>query len=275
MKTIHVKDGDRIKIGETEIEIKLIPVTTLTWKLMGKWVRALQETAHGTKINHWYPVMGKDENGWIIPTGSITDDFGWKENRIAAYFDIDNPCDFDPNMPEAINPKYKVGDKVVVVDRGLTFSGWKEAFWFFGLKEKQINESFDNNTKAQVIGVSKHTDKDNINWNIYALRDSNGNECVIGEAGIELVEVVNKEEWLAAASRLLDSWREISGGYVSKENETCYFIRFNIKRKELWVEYLPNYIYGPFCFNHEHQIRQFLSENKTDLKVYYHIHALN
>jgi hypothetical protein len=272
MKTIHVKDGDRIKIGETEIEIKLIPETKSQPSLVGKWVRALQETAHGTKINHWYPVEDENSHGLIILTGSQTNDLAWLKVGIAAYFDIVNPCDFDPNMPEAINPKYKVGEEVVVMDTMWGRPVYKWSFWFMGLRNKTENDIFEKGTKAKVFNVCYC--KTN-GCNLYALRDSQGNECVIGEVGIELVEVVNKEEWLAAASRLLDSWRKISGGYVSKENEHCYFVTFNIRRKELQVEYTPNYICSPFCFNNLNEAKKFISGNKTDLEVYHHIYTLN
>jgi hypothetical protein len=155
------------------------------------------------------------------------------------------------------------------VDRGLTFTTYEEAFWFFGLKEKTHNRLFQNGTKAKVIGVSKHKHKERYDWNMYALRDSEGNECVIGEEGIKLAGI-DKQEWLFSASVLFDRWMKISGGYVPKEDETCYFVDFNIKRKELQIDYSPNHIHSPFCFNHENQSIEFLSENQKELKTFFH-----
>jgi hypothetical protein len=207
-----------------------------------------------------------EKGGYYIPTGSNMDKVAWNPDTIDNYFDLSNPCDFDCNIPEAINPKYKVGDEVVVVDEGLTFSTYKEAFCFFGLKNKEYNKFFLNNTKAKVFGICKHRGR---SVNLYALRDSEGNECVIGEEGIKLAGI-DKQEWLDAASRLFDSWMKISGGYVPKEGEQamiCYWIK---KDKKFSLIYYLKATTNPFTFHDGNQANQFLCENEKDLKTFFH-----
>jgi hypothetical protein len=272
-KVISIAVGDRLQIeGVGTVELVVVaPEKTEQPKqhpLVGKWVRCIQSWSNAkVTLNKWYPVTGLDNIGdLIIPSGQETDDVGYHESVAKRHFDLSNPCDFDCNMPEAVNPKYKVGDEVVVVSNGKTYDTLKHAFWFLGLKNCNKNEEFQNNTKAKVFGICKHGSRSN---NIYALRDSEGNECVISEEGIKLAGI-DKQEWLNAASRLFDSWTKISGGYVPKKDEVSYFVSFNIKRKESQVDYSPNYIHNLFYFNHSNQADQFLSENKKDLKTFFH-----
>jgi hypothetical protein len=138
-----------------------------------------------------------------------------------------------------------VGDEVVVVNEGLTFSTCTGAFWFFGLKDKKHNKLFQRDTKGQIIGVSRHKDRTTV---IYALRDSNGNECVIGEEGIKLAGI-DKQEWLDAASRLFDSWMKISGGYVPKGGEMSFSPSIYKEEDDLtystWHKFIDSLLMSP------------------------------
>lgn len=226
-KVISIAVGDKIKIeGVGTVQLVVVaPEQTEQPKqhpLVGKWVRYwLWNWKHAPFYNKWFQIesveirdVQKGKEWWI----TVTDKDTFKKptineiwngiNHQTCCFDLSNPCDFDCNMPEAVNPKYKVGDEVVVVDEGLTFSTYKKAFWFFGFNNRNKNQEFSNNTKAKVFGICKHRGRSNL----YALRDSEGNECVIGEEGIKLVETIDKQEWFDAASRLFDSWMKISGG---------------------------------------------------------------
>jgi hypothetical protein len=270
-KVISIAVGDRLHIeGVGTVELVVVaPEQNEQPKqhpLVGKWVRAISDNENNNlKEGVWYPVKGVDKNGrFIIPTGSLSDEIGWIIAE--THFNLGNPCDFDCNMPEAVNPKYKVGDEVVVVNEGLTYTTFKEAFWFFGLKEKQINDSFENNSKATVFAICKHGRRSD---NLYALRDSEGNECVIGEEGIKLAGI-DKQEWLDAASKLFDSWMKISGGYVPKENDTCYSVSFTKENEMFTFSIWSNNIDSPFNFETLEQKDQFLSENEKDLKTFFH-----
>jgi hypothetical protein len=282
-KVISIAVGDRLQIeGVGTVELVVVapetPEQPKQHPLVGKWVRYwLWNWKHAPFYNKWFQIesveirdVQKGKEWWI----TVTDKDTFKEpirneiwngiNPQTCCFDLSNPYDFDCNIPEAINPKYKAGDEVVVVDEGLTFSTYKEAFCFFGLKNKEYNKVFLNNTKAKVFGICKHRGR---SVNLYALRDSNGNECVIGEEGIKL-SGIDKQEWLDAASRLFDSWMKISGGYVPKE-EGGYFVKFDVEENRLYIDDYYNLI-NPFSFQSNQQAEQFIQENEKDLKTFFH-----
>jgi hypothetical protein len=269
-KVISIAVGDKIKIeGVGTVQLVVVaPETTEQPKqhpLVGKWLRAISDNENNNlKEGVWYPVKGVDKNGrFIIPTGSLSDEIGWIIAE--THFNLGNPCDFDCNMPEAVNPKYKVGDEVVVVRNGQTYDTMKHAFWFFGFNNRNKNQEFSNNTKAKVFGICKHGGR---SVNLYALRDSEGNECVIGEEGIKLVETIDKQEWFDAASRLFDSWMKISGGYVPRASVESHTITYDFEKFShiTWV----NIQTFPFNFETLEQKDQFIQENEKDLKTFFH-----
>jgi hypothetical protein len=270
-KVISIAVGDKIKIeGVGTVQLVVVaPEQTEQPKqhpLVGKWVRAISDNENNNlKEGVWYPVKGVDKNGrFIIPTGSLSDEIGWIIAE--THFNLGNPCDFDCNMPEAVNPKYKVGDEVVVVRNGQTYDTMKHAFWFFGFNNRNKNQEFSNNTKAKVFGICKHGGR---SVNLYALRDSEGNECVIGEEGIKLAGI-DKQEWLDAASRLFDSWMKISGGYVPKEGQESFSFYYDKGEQCFKIEYNVMHSMSPFSFKYDTQAEQFLSENEKDLKTFFH-----
>jgi hypothetical protein len=286
-KVISIAVGDRIQI-EGVGEVELVVVTPEQPKeekhpLVGKWVRYwLEKWENAPFYNKWFQIESVEiinttrGTEWQVyvndkkefPDGTRNE--VWKGiNEKSCCLDLSNPCDFDCNMPEAINPKYKVGDEVVVVGTGESFSRYKEAFWFLGLKNKQENKSFVNGTKAQVIGVSKHKNQEFYDCNMYAIRDEQGNECVIGEEGIKLAGI-DKQEWLAASSRLFDSWMKISGGYVPKEREKTCAVKYSRDEERLVIDWWLASIFGYFNFTTTKQAEQFLRENEKDLLTYFH-----
>jgi hypothetical protein len=275
-KVISIAVGDRLQIeGVGTVELVVVaPEQNEQPKqhpLVGKWVRFVGNTSNLYKQGKWYEVCEDNcdkEYPFGIKYENTQSNYCTHNSNgdFLSHFDLSNPCDYDCNMPEAINPKYKVGDEVLVVNEGLTYTTFKEAFWFFGLKEKQINDSFENNSKATVFAICKHGRRSD---NLYALRDSEGNECVIGEEGIKLAGI-DKQEWLDAASKLFDSWMKISGGYVPKENDTCYSVSFTKENEMFTFSIWSNNIDSPFNFETLEQKDQFLSENEKDLKTFFH-----
>jgi hypothetical protein len=267
-KVISIGVGDKIKIeGVGTVQLVVVaPEQTEQPKqhpLVGKWVRCVDaKKAMLFQENKWYQCVENPEKSlaFIDKRGNLNGFYGANHN----HFDLSNPCDFDCNMPEAINPKYKVGDEVVVVNEGLTYTTFKEAFWFFGLKEKQINDSFENNSKATVFSICKHGRRSD---NLYALRDENGNECVIGEEGIKLAGI-DKQEWLDTASKLFDRWMIITGGYVPKASVESHTITYDFEKFHhiTWV----NIQTFPFNFETLEQKDQFIQENEKDLKTFFH-----
>jgi hypothetical protein len=273
-KVISIAVGDKIKIeGVGTVQLVVVaPEQTEQPKqhpLVGKWVRYINKKgAWNCIFNKWYPVTGiSEQEGFYIQTGGEGwDNVAFDKEKIYEYFDLSNPCDFDCNLPEAINPRYKVGDEVVVVDNIYTRGLYKESFYYLGLKDKIENNGFRPQTKAVVFNICFCQVN---NFNLYALRDSEGNECVIGEEGIKLAGI-DKQEWLDAASRLFDSWMKISGGYVPKENDTCYSVSFTKENEMFTFSIWSNNIDSPFNFETLEQKDQFLSENEKDLKTFFH-----
>jgi hypothetical protein len=272
-KVISIAVGDKIKIeGVGTVELVVVaPEQNEQPKqhpLVGKWVRCIESWSLGkVALNKWYPVTGLDKDGdLIIPSGDKTDDVGYCEGVAEKHFDLSNPCDFDCNIPEAINPKYKVGDEVVVVNNIYTRGLYKESFYYLGLKDKIENNGFRPQTKAVVFNICFCQVN---NFNLYALRDSEGNECVIGEEGIKLAGI-NKQEWLDAASRLFDSWMKISGGYVPTEMRTAYHVKYIRESKKLIIDYWNHSTVNPLNFENTKQAEQFLQENEKDLKTFFH-----
>jgi hypothetical protein len=155
---------------------------------------------------------------------------------------------------------------VVVVDINFQRPYYEKAFWFMGLSNQLENPNLKQGTKAKVFNVCYCNTN---NFNLYAIRDSEGNECVIGEEGIKLVGI-DKTEWLAASSRLFDSWMKISGGYVPKEGGEVHTIRYDRIEKvfttDFWIRSSMNF----FNFETNEQAEQFLQENEKDLLIYFH-----
>jgi hypothetical protein len=269
-KVISIAVGDRLHIeGVGTVELVVVASEQneqpKQHPLVGKWVRCVD--AKKTMLfqeNKWYQCVENPEKllAFIDKMGNLNGFYGANHN----HFDLSNPCDFDCNMPEAINPKYKVGDEVVAVDNYHNYGALKKAFYYLGLKGKMENKPFKHQSKAIVFGVCRH---EYGYENLYALRDSEGNECVIGEEGIKLAGI-DKQEWFDAASRLFDSWIKISGGYVPKKGDAFYQVYWSNENQELTSINSTLLLIEPFGFETPEQKDQFIDENEKDLKTFFH-----
>lgn len=85
----------------------------------------------------------------------------------------------------------KINDKVRVIDNGETYVNYSEMFQLMGFKDKSKNKSFEYGTQATVFAIDRHPGE---RHELYGLVDSEGNECLITERGIEKIdyEVVDK-----------------------------------------------------------------------------------
>jgi hypothetical protein len=269
-KVISIAVGDRLQIeGVGTVELVVVapetPEQPKQHPLVGKWVRCLNNGCSSNfKKNEWYQVLKDPFEYFAIKDigGSGSGFQGVNHER----FDPSNPCDFDCNMPEAINPKYKVGDEVVVVDNGQVASTHAKAFWFLELCKKVQNNGFALQKKAIIFNrcYCPHNQT-----NLYALRDSEGNECVICQAGIKLAGI-DKQEWLDATSRLFDSWMKISGGFVAEQMRRAYYVKYSKESNRLIIDHWNLSTVDPLIFENRKQAEQFLSENEKDLKTFFH-----
>lgn len=84
---------------------------------------------------------------------------------------------------------YNIGDIVVVVDPGETYSSYKKIFEKLNLKNKIENPSFSKGTIAQVFAYTAHEARSDV---LFAIRDNNDNECVVGQKGLRKASEVEK-----------------------------------------------------------------------------------
>ena len=79
----------------------------------------------------------------------------------------------------------QINSTVKVIDNGETYVNFWEMFQLMGFKDEAKNKSFEYGTQATVFAIDQHPTE---HHTLYALVDSEGNECLISERGIELVE---------------------------------------------------------------------------------------
>ena len=88
--------------------------------------------------------------------------------------------------------KFKVGDRVRVIAPGKTYEHYDVKFNELGFKSIVENCSFGKHTLAEVFGVTLH-DNPNYIETLVAIRDRFGNESLISETGIELIDEIEFE----------------------------------------------------------------------------------
>jgi len=86
--------------------------------------------------------------------------------------------------------KFKVGDRVRVFAPSKTYEHYDVKFNELGFKSIVENCSFGKHTLAEVFGVTLH-DNPNYIETLVAIRDRFGNESLISETGIELLDELN------------------------------------------------------------------------------------
>ena len=94
-----------------------------------------------------------------------------------------------------MNFKFNIGDKVVIVHKGKTYSTYDTMFRKLNFRDKAYNPAFHHGTEGTVFA----RDVSNIGDLIYGIRTQAGDECLIEEAGIEKVlegseKIVQKEK---------------------------------------------------------------------------------
>jgi len=81
--------------------------------------------------------------------------------------------------------KFKVGDQVKIKDPGYTYETYNEKFKELGFTITSQNNSFDTDTIGTIFAITDHEWHAN-NDDLLAVRDEEGNECLIGVEGVEL-----------------------------------------------------------------------------------------
>ena len=87
--------------------------------------------------------------------------------------------------------KFKVGDKVQVVDSGRTYTTYVDMFEKMGFKNTEKNQFFQQGLIATVFAVSIHGDN---KLPLLGLQAANGTQCLIGSKGVVKVISTSSSE---------------------------------------------------------------------------------
>ena len=100
-----------------------------------------------------------------------------------SYFNL--PTDWDAVIDYAkmlmIDSKYSIGETVVMSDDLKGYSTRSSTFINLGFKNTQRNDYFQNGTLGVIFGIELDEHEKTL---MYALRDKNGNETLVGEKGL-------------------------------------------------------------------------------------------
>jgi hypothetical protein len=77
--------------------------------------------------------------------------------------------------------KFKVGDKVQIVDSGRTYTTYDRMFKKLGFKNIHKNEFFQPGLVAEVFAIGEH---ESINVTLLALQAQDGSQCLISTPGV-------------------------------------------------------------------------------------------
>lgn len=78
--------------------------------------------------------------------------------------------------------KFNNGELVKLVNSGKMYTTYRKMFERLGFSNKYVNNTFKDGNVGQIFNIGYHLDHDYI---LYAIRDVNGNECLVEESGIE------------------------------------------------------------------------------------------
>lgn len=82
--------------------------------------------------------------------------------------------------------KFKVGDKVQIVDSGRTYTTYDRMFKKLGFRDKHKNEFFQPGLVAEVFAIGEHESQ---GTTLLALQAQDGSQCLISTKGV--VKVVS------------------------------------------------------------------------------------
>jgi len=108
--------------------------------------------------------------------------------------------------------KFKIGDRVVVVNEGKGYTTYDTIFKHLGFRNIVWNDCIREGQVATVFGLAKHL---NTGEELIAIEDSQGNQALIGRDGLRLsrlceVKSIDKDQRIAeledALKRCLNIW---------------------------------------------------------------------
>jgi hypothetical protein len=87
--------------------------------------------------------------------------------------------------------KFKVGDKVQVINSGNTYETYKAMFERLGFNNTVVNESFQQGLVAEVFAIVEH---DSLDVTLLALQAQDGSQCLISTSGVVKVITTSSPE---------------------------------------------------------------------------------
>jgi hypothetical protein len=106
-----------------------------------------------------------------------------------------------------MNNKFKIGQRVVVVNDGKTYPTYEEMAKLMGLENWKKGNEFTNSTTAVIVNVKPH-----ISWPneiLYGIQIDNGKQAIIHEDGLELVKQL-PSQWYVKCTDNIDDTPELA-----------------------------------------------------------------
>lgn len=82
--------------------------------------------------------------------------------------------------------EFKVGDQVTVTNSGNTYDTYSDMFKLLGFKDEHSNPGFSDGDTLKIVGMTYHEFAHQ--GVLYHVKDSNGNEALMGEKGLKLAD---------------------------------------------------------------------------------------
>ena len=126
-----------------------------------------------------------------------------------------------------MNFKFNIGDKVVIVHKGKTYSTYSDKFVELGFKNVVRNPALPEGTVGTVFGTSFDTSE----RKIYAIRTKNGEEVLIGGAGIEVVHLED-DNYEVSGAFILEAYKAACPEWKKKLEAKFPELFFKVKFKK-------------------------------------------
>ena len=84
-----------------------------------------------------------------------------------------------------------LGNRVVLIRQGNTYSTYDKMFDLMGFKDKEFNRAFEVGTEATIFSMCPHLE-DPKRGLLYGIRADNGKECLIAADGLKLSKTFYK-----------------------------------------------------------------------------------
>ena len=131
-----------------------------------------------------------------------------------------------------MNNKFKIGQRVVVVDDGKTYSTYEEMAKLMGLENWKKENELPNGSEAVIVNVKPH-----ISWSneiLYGIQIDNGKQVIIHEDGLELVKQL-PSQWYVKCTDNMDDTPELAEWRMFIMSNTTWYSMGTISNTGWWA----------------------------------------